>query len=249
MIDSSANRATFINSVKSFLGVWGLDGIDIDFEYPAAIERDAPATDTPNLTAFFSELRTGLGSSALVSIGMGATYNFVLRLETFTFSNPGRVLEINKIASSVSYMNMMSYDYHGDWDVNVTGQAPVTNPHTSILDMEDSVRLYIRAGIDMSIGLAHYARTYHLAAASCVGYNCTMVGGGAAGSCTATSGILSQYEVDKLISGKKPTLDTASQTYWLDISAGDLITFDQADTLAKKTTFAATTCFGGTFEW
>jgi chitinase len=28
----------------------------------------------------------------------------------------------------------------------------VTNPHTSILDMEDSVRLYIRAGIDMSIG-------------------------------------------------------------------------------------------------
>jgi hypothetical protein len=45
-----------------------------------------------------------------------------------------------------------------------------------------------------------------------------MVGGGAAGSCTATSGILSQYEVDKLISGKKPTLDTASQTYWLDIS-------------------------------
>ncbi|KAF7335109.1 Glycoside hydrolase family 18 protein [Mycena venus] len=216
MIESSTNRATFINSVKSFLEVWGLDGIDIDFEYPAAIERDAPATATP------------------------AGYWFL------------KGFEINKIASSVSYMNMMSYDYHGDWDVNVTGQAPVTNPHTSILDMEDSVKLYIRAGIDMSIvnlGLAHYARTYHLAAASCVGYNCTMVGGGAAGSCTATPGILSQYEVDKHISGKKPTLDTPSQTYWLDLSGGDLVTFDQADTLAKKTTFAATTCFGGTFEW
>lgn len=31
-------------------------------------------------------------------------------------------------------------------------QAPVTNPHTSILDMHDSTSLYLRAGIDLSIG-------------------------------------------------------------------------------------------------
>ena len=47
---------------------------------------------------------------------------------------------------------VLAYDYHGPWDTNVTGQAPVTNPHTSILDMRDSVLLYVRAGIDMSKG-------------------------------------------------------------------------------------------------
>jgi chitinase len=76
--------------------------------------------------------------------------------------------EIDKIASSVTYMNMMckrssvlrsyisyasvAYDYHGPWDTNVTDQAPVTNPHTSILDIEQSALLYVRAGIDLSIG-------------------------------------------------------------------------------------------------
>ncbi|KAJ7475695.1 glycoside hydrolase [Mycena latifolia] len=238
MISTSANRATFITSVASFLTQFGLDGVDIDFEYPAAIERGGPGTDTPNLTAFFQELRAGLPSSALVSVATPAGYWFL------------KGFEINKIAASVSYINMMSYDYHGQWDTNVTGQAPVTNPHTSLLDMKDSVLLYTRAGIDMSKGLAQYARTYHLSSATYAGYNCTMVGGGKEGSCTDTAGILAQFEVDRLLAtGNKPVLDTPTQTYYFDDSDGDLVTFDQADTLKQKSTFAATTCFGGTFVW
>ncbi len=49
----------------------------------------------------------------------------------------------------------LAYDYHGQWDTNITGQAPVTDPHTSILDMRDSALLYVRAGIDLSIGKLH----------------------------------------------------------------------------------------------
>ncbi|KAL0952377.1 hypothetical protein HGRIS_006654 [Hohenbuehelia grisea] len=156
MIASSSTRATFISSVKAFLTQFNLDGIDIDFgepqillmhksgveisiEYPSAIERAAPATDTPNLTSFFQEMRTALGTK-IISCATPAGFWFL------------RGFEINKIAKSVSYLNMMSYDYHGPWDTNVTDQAPVTNPHTSIRDMRDSALLYIRAGIDLSIG-------------------------------------------------------------------------------------------------
>ncbi|KAJ7241098.1 glycoside hydrolase superfamily [Mycena rebaudengoi] len=136
MISTTTTRATFISSVKVFVTQFGLDGIDIDFEYPGAIERSAPATDTPNLTSFFQELRVAL---------------------------PTKIISCDKIAASVSYLNMMSYDYHGPWDTNVTGQAPVTNPHTSILDMHDSATLYIRAGINLAnvnLGLAYYGRDY-----------------------------------------------------------------------------------------
>ncbi|KAJ7920224.1 glycoside hydrolase [Mycena leptocephala] len=246
MISTSQNRATFIASVAKFLTQFGLDGIDIDFEYPAAIERNAPATDTPNLTSFFTELKAGLPSSALISIATPVGFWFL------------RGFQIDKIAPSVSYINMMSYDYHGQWDTNVTGQAPVTNPHTSILDMKDSVLLYIRAGIDMGkgknipshSGLAEYARTYHLASATCKGYNCTMTGSGATGPCTDASGILAQFEVDRLISaGNKPILDQTTETYFFDTSSGDLVTFDQKDTLAQKSDFVAKTCLGGTFVW
>ncbi|KAJ7837275.1 glycosyl hydrolases family 18-domain-containing protein [Mycena leptocephala] len=241
MISTSSTRATFISSVKSFLTQFKLDGIDIDFEYPSAIERAAPATDTPNLTSFFQELRAALPTQ-IISCATPASFWF---LQGF---------EIDKIAASVSYLNMMSYDYHGPWDTNVTDQAPVSNPHTSILDMHDSASLYIRAGINLNngeqpTGLAYYGRSYQLADASCVGYNCTMTGGGFPGSCTSTPGILAQFEIETLLNGGiVPTLDKPTETYWFDKS-GSLITFDQQDTWAAKTTFAETTCFGGTFIW
>lgn len=44
MIATSTNRAKFINSVKSFLSTYSLDGVDIDMEYPSAMERGAPKT-------------------------------------------------------------------------------------------------------------------------------------------------------------------------------------------------------------
>ncbi|KAG6886456.1 hypothetical protein C0995_007628, partial [Termitomyces sp. Mi166 len=195
---------------------------------------------TPNLTAFFQELRTALGNK-IISCATPAGFWF---LQGF---------EIDKIATSVTYLNMMSYDYHGPWDTNVTDQAPVTNPHTSILDMQDSAKLYLRAGIDLSVGetsllynfdndltpyfpvnlgLAYYARTYQLADASCKGYNCTMIGGGAAGPCTITPGILAQFEVEDLLdSGISATLDSPTETFWFD-NQGSLVTFDQDDTWA-----------------
>ncbi|KAJ7121425.1 hypothetical protein C8R44DRAFT_853060 [Mycena epipterygia] len=239
MISTSSARATFISSVKAFLTQFGLDGIDIDFEYPSAIERAAPATDTPNLTSFFQELRAALPTQ-VISCATPAGYWF---LQGF---------QIDKIAASVSYLNMMSYDYHGPWDTNVTDQAPVTNPHTSILDMHDSASLYIRAGINLNnvnLGIAYYGRTYQLADSSCVGYNCTMTGGGFPGNCTSTPGILAQFEIQSLLdSGISPTLDQPTETYWFDKS-GSLVTFDQQDTWVAKTLFAETTCFGGTFIW
>ncbi|KIP07102.1 glycoside hydrolase family 18 protein [Phlebiopsis gigantea 11061_1 CR5-6] len=209
MISSSSTRATFISSVGSTLAQYGLDGIDIDFEYPGAVERNAPATDTPNLTAFFSELRSSLPST-IISVAAPAGYWFL------------KGFEIDKIASSVTYINMMSYDYHGPWDTNVTDQAPVTNPHTSILDMQDSALLYVRAGIDLSIG-----------------------------PCSDASGILTQFEILALMQqqGLSATLDTPSETYWFDDKNGDLVTFDQANTWAAKQKFAKNACFGGSFVW
>ncbi|KAF9048363.1 glycoside hydrolase [Hymenopellis radicata] len=85
MISTSSTRATFISSVKSFLTQFGLDGIDIDFEYPGAIERAAPPTGqlspyTPNLTAFFQELRAALPTQ-VISCATPAGYWFLQGFE------------------------------------------------------------------------------------------------------------------------------------------------------------------------
>ncbi|KAJ6560492.1 glycosyl hydrolases family 18-domain-containing protein [Mycena sp. CBHHK59/15] len=221
MIGSAATRAAFIASAKTFLTTYELDGIGAFItKYPGAIERDAPATDTPNLTQFFTDLRAAL-PSAIISCGADAAGYWFLK-----------GFEIDLIVKSVDYLNMMSYDYHGPWDTNVRDQASVASPHTLLADMKVSTLLYTRVGIDLSKGLAWYGRTYRLADAACKGYNCTMTSGGAPGKCSGASGYLTQFEITDLLSGGvQPTLDAASETYWFETGA-DLITFDQADTWA-----------------
>jgi chitinase len=56
--------------------------------------------------------------------------------------------------------------------------------------MRDSVKLYVKAGVDMNkvnLGLAWYGRTFELEERSCSGYGCDMKGGGKKGVCTGES--------------------------------------------------------------
>ncbi|CCO33578.1 hypothetical protein BN14_07662 [Rhizoctonia solani AG-1 IB] len=139
MISASANCATFIASVKSFLTTYKLNGIDIDIEYPASIKRGGPPSDTPNLTTFFKELRSGLPSTE-ISLATSSSYWFL------------KGFELDKIAPSVSFINMMSYDYHSPWNTTVNGVNSSALPQTSLEEIKESVLLHTRIGIDMAKG-------------------------------------------------------------------------------------------------
>jgi chitinase len=69
-----------------------------------------------------------------------------------------------------------------------------------------------------SVGLAWYGHDYKLKSSSCVGYNCTMTGGGFKGECTDEPGILAQFEIEEFVETNKilPTLDIESLTWWFD---------------------------------
>ncbi|CAE6460878.1 unnamed protein product [Rhizoctonia solani] len=73
MIPTSATSATFIASVKLFLSTYKLDGIGIDVEYPASVERGGLPSNTPNLTALFKEPRAAL-PSAEISLATPSSY-------------------------------------------------------------------------------------------------------------------------------------------------------------------------------
>ncbi|KAB5588844.1 hypothetical protein CTheo_7709 [Ceratobasidium theobromae] len=239
MISTSANRATFIQSVQSFISQYQLDGIDIDMEYPASIERHGPPTDTPNLTAFFTELRAALPNNLEISMATPSGYWFL------------KGFELDKVAPLVSFINMMSYDYHGSWDATINSTNSSALPHTSLEDIKDSALLYTRAGINMSkinLGLASYGRTYALADPNCNGYGCRMTGSGSPGECSDAGGFLSYSEIRRLAKNTTVHYDQTSQTKWMK-NGRDLITFDDQDTWAVKKEFAANTCFGGTMLW
>ena len=104
MVSGYDNRQTFINSLVSFLQKYGLDGVDIDWEYPAALDRGGSPADTQNYVLLMSDIRDAFQS---VNPGWQAT----ITLPTSYWYLRG--FDISGLQKYVSWFNVMSYDLVG----------------------------------------------------------------------------------------------------------------------------------------
>ena len=96
-----ANSQTFIDSVVVFLTKYGLDGIDIDWEYPAAGDRGGVAEDTDNYVLLMSEIRERFDQE---NPGWEAT----ITIPTSYWYLGG--FDVTRLQKYVSWFNLMSYD-------------------------------------------------------------------------------------------------------------------------------------------
>jgi chitinase len=161
--DMAANpvtRGNFIESVVAFLRRHRFDGIDIDWEYPASIGvRCAPghntcdrATDKDNFVELAKELRGALdavgvadGKHYLSTIAAGADRSFV-------FDRSGSSAWLARLAASLDWINLMTYDYHGTWEMGTGFVAPLYRDPAdpAPVNADATVRLYLQQGIPAS---------------------------------------------------------------------------------------------------
>ena len=123
MSHSPENRRKFVQSVVEFNKKYDLDGLDIDWEYPAipAAGTGARPEDKQNFTLLMKELREGL--------------NTLEREQTLTFASAGwkryyENVELEKVMQYVDYMNIMTYDQVGS-------NSPYTGHHTPLGFIEE----------------------------------------------------------------------------------------------------------------
>ncbi|EMD40292.1 glycoside hydrolase family 18 protein [Gelatoporia subvermispora B] len=104
---SSANRSTFVNACVSAVKTYDLDGIDIDWEYPAEAGAGNPnsPSDAANLLSFFTSLRSELGSSKIISAAVTDL--------PWTGSNGSPLTDVSAYAKQMTYANIMNYDVWG----------------------------------------------------------------------------------------------------------------------------------------
>lgn len=148
-------RANFAKSVKHLCDVYGTDGIDLDWEYPA-IEgvpgHPYALEDRENFTALVQELRNALGNSALVSFAAGGFKSY------FDTS-----IDWDAVMPLVDYVNLMSYDIVG-------GYSKVTGHHTPLYSNSDQegsadfgVKYLLKLGVPSQkivLGAAFYGRSW-----------------------------------------------------------------------------------------
>lgn len=141
------SRVRFIDSVIGFLSQYRLDGLDIDWEYPAqagAGNRFRPE-DKRNYTLLLMELRQRfkreqrkMGRPLLLSVAAGASPDFLSHTE------------MRRVAHSVDTVNLMAYDYYEPGDEKTTGNhAPLyTDPDDpEQVSADASIRAFEDAGV------------------------------------------------------------------------------------------------------
>ena len=148
MASTDQRRKAFAKDCKRIVRDYGIDGIDIDWEYPSSSEAGITSTpeDIDNFTLLMRELRKALGKSYLLSCATIAD---------------GRFVDFKAIDPYVDLVNIMMYD---------VGNPPYH--HASLYRSEKSGRVtaqealkaHLDAGVPLNklvLGVPFYGRAVH----------------------------------------------------------------------------------------
>jgi len=106
------NRYLFTESIINLVKELDLDGVDIDWEYPAFDAwntQKARPEDTKNFTSLMKELREKL--YRLPHKNQNYLLTFASGTQDWYFQN----VEVEKVEKYVDYINVMTYDLTGKW--------------------------------------------------------------------------------------------------------------------------------------
>ena len=155
--DNEKSRKVFIDSVKEIVNTYGLDGIDLDWEYPvngAWGLVDKQPEDKANFTSLLKELRDALPKDKLVTIAVGANAE-----------SPKSWVDVKAIAPYLNYINLMTYDMaYGTQYFNSNLYDSTKWPTVATADKYSAdfvVNNYLAAGLkpeQMNLGIGFYGR-------------------------------------------------------------------------------------------
>ncbi|KAJ5720929.1 glycoside hydrolase family 18 protein [Penicillium malachiteum] len=239
----TSTQTAFFKSLINFMSTYGFTGVDIDWEYPVASDRNGRAEDFENYPNFLASLKKALSDYKYgLSITLPTSYWY---LQNF---------DLTAIEPSVDWFNVMSYDLHGTWDMTDVWTGPYLDAHTNLTDIKSALDLLWGVNITSSkvtLGMAFYGRSYTLQSSSCSEPGCQYLSAGTMGNCSQSAGILFNSEIEALISDQNltPTLykDAAVKTITWD---GDQwVSYDDEETWKLKADYAKSVCIGGVMVW
>lgn len=244
IVNNVSNQQKFIKSLLSFMSTYNFDGVDIDWEYPGAPDRNGRPSDFAAYPVFMANLKQSLRSTGGrdgLTMAIPASYWYLQHFD------------IKKLAKAVDWFNIMTYDLHGAWDIKNIWTGPYLNAHTNLTEIKSSLDLLWRNDIDpkqVTLGFAFYGRSATVSSPSCVSPGCTYNSPGLAGPCSREAGILTNAEISDIIADKglTPTLysDAAVKVInWDD----QWVAYDDQETYELKADFARKNCLGGVMVW
>ncbi|KAM0329996.1 hypothetical protein ACHAQA_004165 [Verticillium albo-atrum] len=201
------NRDLFATNLAAFVKEEGIDGIDIDWEYPGAPDIEVGGqvigkeTDGGDYLRFLASLRQKLGPDKIVAIAAPASYWYL------------KAFPIDRIARFVDYIVYMTYDLHGQWDAgnpnayDSCDSGRCIRSHVNLTETRNALGMVTKAGVSahkIFVGESSYGRSFRMAKPGCWGPMCDFTGSRTEsnadpGRCTKTGGYLANAEINEII--------------------------------------------------
>ncbi|UKZ57771.1 hypothetical protein TrVGV298_011632 [Trichoderma virens] len=253
------NKNAFTTNIAQFIKDEGIDGIDIDWEYPGApdiLVNGQPIgqkSDGADYLSFLTLLKQKLGSGKSVSIAAPASYWYL------------KAFPIDRISAVIDYIVYMTYDLHGQWDygnANAFDMCPsgkCIRSHVNITETRNSLAMLTKAGVPNNkifVGEASYGRAFHMAVNGCWGPTCDFTGSrlksdAKPGRCTKAPGYLAYAEINEIIKNGQSDQafrDTGSDSNVM-LYQGDYVSYMSTALKETRRTEWKGLNFAGTIDW
>ncbi|KAL8382438.1 hypothetical protein RB595_006292 [Gaeumannomyces hyphopodioides] len=238
---SVENRSRFAKTAVELLANWGLDGIDIDWEYPTT------EAESESMLRLLIQLREALDGYAA---DHAPGYRFLLTMATGAGPEHYNIMSMHlgRMGVYVDAMNLMAYDFTGSWDAKSGHQANLraskTNPSSTPFSAERAVADYLALGVApdrIVLGMPLYGRSFE---------NTDGPGQSFAGTGPGSweQGIWDYKVLPR--PGAVETVDAETgAAYSYDATTREMVSYDTVETVAQKTAYIKDLALGGAMFW
>ena len=228
----------FALSAKQFIQDFNLDGIDLDWEYPAIPGPPGHPympEDRKNFTDLVTALRKTLGKEKLVTFAAGGFQRFL-----------DASVEWKKIAPQIDFVNLMSYDLVHGYSTFTGHHTPLYSAKNEDESVDKAIRFFKKIKFPLKkviVGAAFYTRNFNV-------------------DSNTTNGLYQTGKFLNMISFKKNADslnrqngyaefwdDKAKAPYWYNAEKRIFVTGDNKRSIQQKTKYIKQNKLGGIMFW
>jgi len=217
MAADETNRLAFAADCQRVVLEFGLDGIDMDWEYPTSSMAGISSSpdDMDNFTLLMRDIRNAIGKEKLLTFASAANAKYV---------------DFKAIEEYVDFVNIMTYDINVNGTGHHAGMFRSELTGDNGLSCEESVDLHVVAGIPihkLTLGMPFYGRGRD-SLPPFIDYRNKIIRDGVLGIIT------NRREIVQLKGHKEMWDDVAKAPYWVDSDGKFVLSYETPRSIAIK---------------